>query len=274
MMQRALAALWSVYRVRNEHVLNVYLLGSRLWGSHHPSSDYDLVVVTCDGAFGSDVLHGHTGAFDIQLLSMRCFMDRLRDHDLIALLCCFLPAEHIWRERAHISPTLVPSTLAAACLASSNRSWERARKDCVRGQAMRARKGVAHAVHQRALALQLISAGAVSDFAMQHTLCLSAEALTRDVSGSLGTKADYDVLQEDADVPCPLWASLDAGPAGQIFRQMGATLLLSCAQQPSGVPSREKAQQQLKASRTGQQLRPSESVARASRARRAQSAAS
>ncbi|KAG8463340.1 hypothetical protein KFE25_004851 [Diacronema lutheri] len=244
-LARALATLARVYGLRDAQVLNVYLVGSRLWGTQRPSFDYDLVVVVADsdstlGGDASTGAHGHAGAFDVQVLSREGFAERVRAQELAALICCYLPPEHVWRERARVSHVLSRGMLARACLTSSDKSWARARKDCeARGQIERARKGVVHALRQRALALQLLEAGGVRDFAMAGLLGpLTVElargaheprALDAPQGGGTGAGEAVGSVRDGQ-----LFSSWEAGLPGQAFRRMGAALMLTSLQSPAG----------------------------------------
>jgi hypothetical protein len=217
-LNRLLAALFSVWRLRDADALNIYLVGSRLWGTATDASDFDLVVVATDRAFtamGADVLHGHSGTLDVLLLSHAAFVRRIREHDVGTLICCYLPATHVWRERAGVRPTLSRPALVGATLSSSDKSWRRARKDAEgRGELGRAAKVLCHALRLRTLALQLARHGEVLDFAMESTLGPAAAACARRWDEE-GTPAN--------------WAAWETGVPGEIMRRLGAELSLEAA---------------------------------------------
>ncbi|KAJ7311582.1 hypothetical protein DFH08DRAFT_898094 [Mycena albidolilacea] len=60
-------------------VHTVHLVGSRLWGTHSPKSDFDLLIV-------------HKGQYDATLLTESEFRARVEGGSLIETLCCLIPA--------------------------------------------------------------------------------------------------------------------------------------------------------------------------------------
>lgn len=100
MTAERLERLYTVLDIPPEDVLNVYLVGSRLYGVNTPDADFDLKVVIADGASyagPADVQRsdGHGFVVDAHVYPLRTFLDRVEDQDPQVLTCLFLHcAEH------------------------------------------------------------------------------------------------------------------------------------------------------------------------------------
>ncbi|KAJ7161480.1 hypothetical protein C8R43DRAFT_992991 [Mycena crocata] len=74
-------------------VHSVYLVGSRLWGTHTLKSDFDLLIVVADPPSSSIQFQKsqHKGQYDATLLSETEFGERVKEGSLIEILCCLFP---------------------------------------------------------------------------------------------------------------------------------------------------------------------------------------
>ena len=84
-------------------VLNIYLLGSRLWGTSTESSDYDLMII-CRDYTGQQSLHTHN--IDATVLDINEFNKRVKNYEFIETICTHLPNEFILLEKRKIRPLL------------------------------------------------------------------------------------------------------------------------------------------------------------------------
>ncbi|KAJ7264993.1 hypothetical protein B0H12DRAFT_1263556 [Mycena haematopus] len=74
-------------------VHSVYLVGSRLWGTHSAKSDFDLLIVVADpiSACPPFSKSQHKGRCDATLLTETEFRERVEGGSLIETLCCLIP---------------------------------------------------------------------------------------------------------------------------------------------------------------------------------------
>jgi hypothetical protein len=74
-------------------VHSVYLIGSRLWGTHSAKSDYDLLIVVADPASSTSPFQKsqHKGQYDATLLTETEFREQVNRGSLIETLCCLIP---------------------------------------------------------------------------------------------------------------------------------------------------------------------------------------
>ncbi|KAJ7172026.1 hypothetical protein C8R46DRAFT_1257722 [Mycena filopes] len=73
-------------------VHSVYLVGSRLWGTHSHKSDFDLLVVIADPASTTSFQKSqHKGQYDATVLTEAEFRAQVQAGSLIETLCCLIP---------------------------------------------------------------------------------------------------------------------------------------------------------------------------------------
>ncbi|KAJ7633020.1 hypothetical protein FB45DRAFT_1058017 [Roridomyces roridus] len=73
-------------------VQTVYLVGSRLWGTHTPKSDFDLLVVIRDSTKPFQKSQ-HRGHYDATILTESSFCEQVKEGALIECLCCLISEE-------------------------------------------------------------------------------------------------------------------------------------------------------------------------------------
>lgn len=94
-----LATICARLKLVEKDVLNVYLLGSRLWGTAGPESDWDFLVVVRDKAAvlakaPKRFLNVHTGNYDAMILSQSFFVEKMTDYtSSYEMIVTWLPAE-------------------------------------------------------------------------------------------------------------------------------------------------------------------------------------
>ncbi|KAJ7481153.1 hypothetical protein B0H11DRAFT_2024445, partial [Mycena galericulata] len=73
-------------------VRTVYLVGSRLWGTNSPKSDFDLLIVVEDPPPYAQLQKSqHKNQYDATLLSETSFRRRVNEGSFIESICCLIP---------------------------------------------------------------------------------------------------------------------------------------------------------------------------------------
>ncbi|KAF7324583.1 hypothetical protein MKEN_00499600 [Mycena kentingensis (nom. inval.)] len=79
-------------------ITTAYLVGSRLWGTVTPTSDYDLLIVVSDPPTTvrskAELLKSqHSGNYDVTLLYESEFREKVEEGSLIETICCLLDSD-------------------------------------------------------------------------------------------------------------------------------------------------------------------------------------
>jgi len=144
-------------------VLNVYLIGSRIWNTARPDSDFDLIVVVKNGYNCEHSLHGKN--VDATVMSINEFKARVGRMEFLETICTYLPAEHKLLENIVISPINVDVIAWKKIINYRiSRDLAYANKNESKGKLKRAYKTRFHALMTLALGIQLIKNGKITDF--------------------------------------------------------------------------------------------------------------
>ena len=82
--------------ITKDKVLNVYLVGSRLWKVAGKDSDFDVIVVV-DNTSDKLTTSLCGGLFDVCIMGKPYFIDRLLRHHFQEMICAFIPVEFVWK---------------------------------------------------------------------------------------------------------------------------------------------------------------------------------
>lgn len=99
-----LKKLLSFLPFEKELVLNVYLLGSRMFGVYEENTDYDFAVVVCDRYRGTKKLEMEKEGvgLDVTLYTLSSFQSLVEEGDMEVLICLFLDPKFVWMEKSKI----------------------------------------------------------------------------------------------------------------------------------------------------------------------------
>lgn len=140
-------------------VLGAYLLGSRMWGSHHVSSDYDVFLVVENlpnkqksrrtGARFSTSISIRGVAADVLLATLSDFQMRLGQARGPDLFCFLAPADCVLLENQML--TMLRGTLVFEMNAiinegseAASEAWEQSQKLMRRGDVRKGKKVLGH----------------------------------------------------------------------------------------------------------------------------------
>ncbi|CAM4879144.1 unnamed protein product [Rotaria socialis] len=132
------AHLFKSLHLPNPENYNVYLVGSRLWGTNTTTSDWDLLIV---GNVPSNQLTSlHKAQYDITLLDRQEFIARVKEGSIIEVICALMRAIKTWLEARQI------------------KDFEKAEKFWLKGNLQPAWKILRHILHATALYNHLVIA--------------------------------------------------------------------------------------------------------------------
>lgn len=77
-------------KLNPKDILNIYLMGSRLWGTSRPNSDFDVIIV-CQKYDGPMTLH--TPQINATILDLNMFLDRVKNHEYLETVAIHSPSE-------------------------------------------------------------------------------------------------------------------------------------------------------------------------------------
>eukprot|EP01119_Soliformovum_irregulare_P025368 TRINITY_DN9371_c0_g1_i2.p2 TRINITY_DN9371_c0_g1~~TRINITY_DN9371_c0_g1_i2.p2 ORF type:complete len:233 (-),score=33.53 TRINITY_DN9371_c0_g1_i2:797-1423(-) len=149
-------------KIKEEDVLNAYVIGSRLWGGSNQKSDWDLILVVSNWNGKATI---HNAEFDATVFSEKEFHSKILEHAFFPLICLYIPESLRWKEK--IDPRrdfkLDHVALRASILQETDRDWGMAQKYFEKGNVDRGKKTIVHALRLLLIAKQLIESGDVQD---------------------------------------------------------------------------------------------------------------
>lgn len=149
-------------------VLNVYLIGSRMWGTASASSDYDLYLVVKGGDSARNSHFQLPGvSVDAVVVGAAYFQQRLDAAKLKELSCIWAPASCKLLEKKVFKPTggeVGHSQLVSSLSEGHKKDWARAQKLVAGGRLEEGKKVLSHDVRAHLLSLQILTHGKIVDY--------------------------------------------------------------------------------------------------------------
>lgn len=159
-----LSKLSKDFKLPQADILNVYVVGSRLWGTMHKGSDWDLVVIV--KSWQSKPSDVHNGIVDAHILSQDQYMQALISHNFRSIVCLFTPQHLRLKEsiKFHDEFKLNKSLLKQSIFDEHERDIRIASKHAIKGKVDIAKKICLHTLRELALGEQLCRLGRIQDF--------------------------------------------------------------------------------------------------------------
>ena len=168
----SLDALLARLELPPKRALNVYLFGSRVYGTSHERSDWDFLVVTADDAPTEE--HLVAGDINAALYDRTTFARLLDGNSVWALESQFLPPAMVWKETLDLRGAfrIDPALLRRSVCAEAGYAWGKARRLIEReGDLYRGKKNLFHALRFLIFGAQLAREGRIVDYgAANHHL--------------------------------------------------------------------------------------------------------
>ena len=149
--------LFKSLRLANPESYNVYLVGSRLWGTNITASDWDLLIV-------GDVPPGqltslHKSQYDITLLDRQEFAARVKQGSIIEVICALMRKEDMLQCAFDNGDLQVdPEAIKTWLEARQAKNLNKAEKFWLKGNQQSGWKILRHMLHAKALYNHLVIA--------------------------------------------------------------------------------------------------------------------
>ena len=165
------AQVCAAFSLSEKQVSHMFLIGSRLWMTHKPGSDYDLLIVL-DGngqkQKGKDKVCCHASQYDAIVMSSDEFRKRLEAHEFLMLVVASLekgnPNVIMGDPRSLLSSarfTFDKQKMFSVTTKDVGKDWKKARKFIDKGKLVEGKKILCHAMRSLHIALCLMqTAGA------------------------------------------------------------------------------------------------------------------
>lgn len=152
-------------------VRNIYLYGSRVYGTARHDSDWDIIIV------GSHLLeHEEKRAsegdvlLNIHIYTPDRFKKDLKMHNMMNLECVFAPDEFVLQEKMDFGFELSKKRMVKTLLNSSHTSWVGGKKRLNDCDIYRGLKSIFHSLRILEFAIQIAEHGKVVDFSASNDL--------------------------------------------------------------------------------------------------------
>ena len=146
--------------IHPSRVQNVYLFGSRPYGTTTSESDYDFIVVCKNPFFEKEI---RVENYNIHLMTMDIFMSKLKNHLPTAVEAIYLP-EEFKSESIKIDWSPSSQSLRHSFSHVSSNSWVKARKKILQGDYQIGIKSLFHSLRIPLFGSQISKFGRIIDF--------------------------------------------------------------------------------------------------------------
>jgi len=142
---------------------NIYVFGSRVYGTYTINSDIDLIVIACSMAVNQEI---HEGIYNIHITTPDAFKEQLDNHDVHCLECIYAPRE------AQIMATidylkdfkLDMGQLKKMLISQSAWAWSKAQRRIEKGNIIGGAKSLFHSLRILNFGIQIVNSGKITNF--------------------------------------------------------------------------------------------------------------
>eukprot|EP00800_Vazella_pourtalesii_P002351 TRINITY_DN12182_c0_g1_i1.p1 TRINITY_DN12182_c0_g1~~TRINITY_DN12182_c0_g1_i1.p1 ORF type:complete len:213 (+),score=45.45 TRINITY_DN12182_c0_g1_i1:200-838(+) len=152
------------FKLAPSDILNVYLVGSHMWGTVHKDSDWDLVVVVKTWTVKPADMH--CGLLDAHILSKEQFLEALACHNFRLIACIFAPVNCKLKETVSLEKyfKLDKIKLRDSFFQENERDMRVAEKHASKGRIDAATKICVHTLRLLMIGEQICLEGGIVDF--------------------------------------------------------------------------------------------------------------
>lgn len=144
-------------------IWNIYLYGSRIYGTHKSNSDLDVMMVASQMNRHKEI---KDGTYNLHIMTPDAFIDDLNVYKMVQLECIFSPNFGRLQEKRDLRDNFVvdPAKVKKYLLSQSHDSWVRAKMKFRERDVVRGTKGVFHSLRMLIFGEQLVKNGEIFDF--------------------------------------------------------------------------------------------------------------
>lgn len=152
-------------------VRNLYLYGSRIYGTARPESDWDIICITAALLEHEEKrVKMENDLINIHLITPDKFQSGLANHDMMNLECYFSPDWARLQEKVELKFVLNKKKLAKNIIAQSFNSWQGGKHKLEGGDIYRGLKSVFHSLRMLMFAIQIAEHEKIVDFSQANYL--------------------------------------------------------------------------------------------------------
>ena len=142
-------------------IRNVYIYGSRIYGTYNEGSDYDVIVTACGLDEHKEIM---VGDYNIHIYTPDIFKDNLYKYTPVNIECLFLPDWAKIQEKDSIDFIIDNNKLRKLFSGYSFNSWMKAKRKILEGDYYRGVKSIFHSLRILDFGRQIIAHGKIVDF--------------------------------------------------------------------------------------------------------------
>jgi predicted nucleotidyltransferase len=150
---------------------NIYLYGSRIYGTNRIDSDFDIILIGAALNEHSEIeAEIDNSRLNIHIITPDKFKRDLENHDIMNLECFFSPGWARIQEKEILKFTLNKKKLSKNIIAQSFNSWQGGKYKLNEGDIYRGLKSVFHSLKMLIFAIQIMEHGKIMDFTAANYL--------------------------------------------------------------------------------------------------------
>ena len=144
---------------------NIYMYGSRVYGTERPESDYDIILIGAALIEKNEInVTIEDARLNIHIITPDKFKRDLENHDIMNLECFFSPEFCRIQEKEILKFSLNKKKLAKNIIAQSFNSWHGGEHKLNEGDIYRGLKSIFHSLKMLIFANQIMEHGKIIDF--------------------------------------------------------------------------------------------------------------
>lgn len=144
-------------------IRNIYIYGSRVYGTNTVNSDTDVIVTACSMHVNYEM---NNGTYNVHITTPDSFEDQLRQHDIHCLECIYAPKDAqilITNNYADNFKIHVPQ-LKKMLLSQSAWAWSKAQRRIEKGNIIGGAKSLFHSLRILKFGIQILRHKKIVDF--------------------------------------------------------------------------------------------------------------
>lgn len=152
-------------------VSNIYIYGSRIYGTHKIDSDYDIIIVGAALIEHQEIQTSIGNVhLNIHIITRDKFRRDLNNHNIMNLECLFAPELAKIQEKEPLKFVLNKKKLTKNIIAQSFNSWQGGKHKLNDGDIYRGLKSIFHSIKMLIFAIQIMEHGSIVNFGAANYL--------------------------------------------------------------------------------------------------------